>query len=323
MKILIVLPVKERHREMFKNAAPGHELVYCLAENVTPELAGAADVIIGNISPQLLSSCSKLRWLQLNNAGTEGFTDPGILPEGAVLTNATGTYGMAISEHMIGMLFMLNKHLEQYYIQQQQCFWNKLAPMTVVSGSTTLILGLGDIGTAFAEKMAAMGSYIIGIRKSSMPKPSFVSEQYTMDALKDVLPRADIVAMSLPGYEQTRHIINGETLKLMKSSAVIINVGRGMSVDSMALCDALNSGQIGGACLDVTEPEPLPADHPLWKARNVLITPHVSGGFALEATLEKILVLCADNLSRFVKNKPLRNIIDMETGYIKHPVVYE
>ena len=316
MRILIVLPVRQCHREMFEMAAPGHELVYCLADEVTRKLAASADVTLGNVAPELVAGSQRLRWLQLNNAGTEGFLEPGILPDGAILTNATGAYGMAISEHMIGMLFMLHKHLQDYYTQQQSCLWQRLGPMTVVGGSTTLVLGLGDIGTEFARKMDAMGSYVIGIRKSRAPKPDFVREQYTMDALESLLPRADVVAMSLPGYGETRHIINARTLRLMKPGAVLINVGRGMSVDSMALCDALNEGRIGGACLDVTEPEPLPPEHPLWKAKNVLITPHASGGFALEATLEKILAICGKNLAHFVKGEPLDNVVDMKTGYI-------
>ena len=139
-----------------------------------------------------------------------------------------------------------------------------------------------------------------------------------MDALEQVLPRADIVAMALPGYEQTRHVICRETIALMKPGAILVNVGRGMSVDSMALCETLNAGRLGGACLDVTEPEPLPPKHPLWDAKNVVITPHVSGGFELEATLEKILELCAQNLRRFLSGEPLKNVVDMTTGYIRH-----
>lgn len=317
MRILIVLPVKEKHREMFKKAAPGHELVYCPAEQVTKDMAASADVILGNVPVKLLKGCSHLKWIQLNNAGTEGFCEPGALPEKTILTNATGAYGTAISEHMIGMVFMLHKHLHEYYLQQQSCVWEKLGPMTVVDGSTTLVLGLGDIGTEFARRIHAMGSLVIGIRKSHQPKPDFVDEQYTMDALNDVLPRVDIVAMSLPGYSQTRHIINKETLALMKPTAVLINVGRGISVDTDALCQALNEGRLGGACLDVTDPEPLPADHPLWKAKNALITPHASGGYALDFTLEKILKLCGENLERFIKGEPLLNQVDMETGYVK------
>ena len=317
MKILVVLPVKEHHVKMFEEAASGHELVFCEAPYVSEELAQSADIIIGNVKPALIKDSPNLKWIQLNNAGTEDFCVPGALPEGTLLTNATGTYGMAISEHMIGALFMVHKHLHEYYMQQQECLWKPLGPMTVIEGSTTLVIGLGDIGTTFARKMNAMGSYIIGIRKSDAQKPDYVGEQYTMDALEEVIGRADVVAMALPGYDGTRHVINEKILKLMKKNAVIINVGRGLSIDSMALCDALNEERIAAACLDVTDPEPLPEDHPLWKAKNVFITPHVSGGFRLAETLEKILALSAKNLKDYLAGAPVENIIDLKTGYVK------
>lgn len=319
MRIVVALPVNDRHKALFLAAAPGAELVYCVDGVVSRELAASADVIIGNIAPELVRNTQRLKWLQLSFAGTEGFCDPGALPEHVLLTNATGAYGMAISEHMIGMLFMLQKHLHRYYDQQRECHWERLEPMTVVDGSTTLVIGLGDIGQTFGRKMAALGSTVIGIRKSKAPKPDWLREQYTMDDLADVIGQADIVAMSLPGYEATRHVINGDILRCMKPNGVIINVGRGMSIDTMALCDALNEGRIGGACLDVTEPEPLPPDHPLWRAKNVLITPHASGGFALAPTLDKTVALSAQNLEHFMNGKPLENVIDRSTGYVRRP----
>ncbi len=317
MKILVVLPVNEKHVEMFKAAAGDHEIIFCELAQANRELIQSANIIIGNVRPSDIKDSPNLKWIQLNNAGTEGFCVPGALPEGTLLTNATGTYGMAISEHMIGALFMVHKHLHEYYDQQKECIWKNVGPMTVIEGSTTLVIGLGDIGTTFARKMNAMGSYIIGIRKSDAPKPDYVGEQYTMDALEDVIGRADVVAMALPGYDGTRHVINEKVLKLMKKNAVIINVGRGLSIDSMALCDALNEERIAAACLDVTDPEPLPADHPLWRAKNAFITPHVSGGFRLQETLEKILALSAKNLKAYLAGEPVENVIDLNTGYVK------
>lgn len=321
MKILVVLPVEDRHKEIFKRAAGGAELVFCSEPSEYEAVLPKMDAIIGNVPVELLKGCRKLSWIQLNNAGTEGFCEPGALPETTVITNATGAYGLAISEFMLGMLLMLYKHLDHYYDQQKEHIWGRIEPGKgtdpMVSGSTTLVIGLGDIGTTFARKMDALGSHVIGIRKSAAPKPVFVQEQYTMDALPEIIGRADIVAMSLPGYEETRHVINRDILKLMKKNAVLINVGRGMSVDSMALCEALCEGRIAGACLDVTEPEPLPKEHPLWNAPHVLITPHASGGFAVEATLEKVVQLSAENLERFVKGETLVNVVDRATGYVR------
>ena len=316
-KILIVLPVEERHREMFKKAAPEAELIYCLADQVTKEQAQEANVIIGNVPREYLKDSPNLRWIQLNNAGTEGFCDPGVLPEGTLLTNASGAYGMAISEHLIAMLFMIQKHLGVYRDQQKEHLWIKQEPMLVTEGSTVLVLGLGDIGSTFARKMKAMGSYVIGVRRTLREKPDYVDELYTMDALSRLLPRADVVALSLPGYAATRGVIGKEGLDRMKPGAVLLNVGRGTAVDTNALSDALYAGKLAGAGLDVTDPEPLPADHPIWDAPGALITPHVSGGYALKPTLEKILALSARNLERYEKGETLENMVDLTTGYAK------
>ena len=224
---------------------------------------------------------------------------------------------MAISEHLIAMLFMIQKHLGVYRDQQKEHLWIKQEPMLVTEGSTVLVLGLGDIGSTFARKMKAMGSYVIGVRRTLREKPDYVDELYTMDALSRLLPRADVVALSLPGYAATRGVIGKEELDRMKSGAVLLNVGRGTAVDTNALSDALYAGKLAGAGLDVTDPEPLPADHPIWDAPGALITPHVSGGYALKPTLEKILALSARNLERYEKGETLENMVDLTTGYAK------
>lgn len=316
-KILVVLPVEERHKKQFQQIAGEHEITYCLAKDVTKEEAQKANIIIGNLPVEYIRESPNLQWMQLNNAGTEGYCEPGVLPEKTILTNATGAYGMAISEHMIGMFFVLQKHLDTYYVQQQGHIWEKQEPMYVAEGSTVLVLGLGDIGGTFARKMKAMGSYIIGIRKSNQPKPEYVDEQYTMEALHQVLPRADVVALSLPAYDETRGILGRNEFEMMKENAVVLNVGRGSAIDTDALTDALYQRKIYGAGLDVTDPEPLSPCHPIWNAPHVLITPHVSGGYALAPTLEKILKISVRNLEKYLTGQPMENVIDFSTGYVK------
>ena len=315
--ILVALPAREDHRTHLEKIAPCAEVIYCPAAEVTKELVWKADVILGNVPADMIQNSPNLRWLQLNNAGTEGYCTPGVLPEEAILTNATGTYGMAISEHMLAMLFMLQKRLDTYYQQQKNHNWKKQEHMMVVEGSTTLVIGLGDIGTAFAEKMHAMGSRVLGIRRTMQPKPDAVESQYTMEHLHELLPQADVVALSLPAWKETQGVIGKEELKLMKKTTVILNVGRGSAIDTDALSDALYTGEIFGAGLDVTDPEPLPPDHPIWNAPHTIITPHVSGRYDLPATLEKIWNLILDNLERWEKGRDLKNVIDLSTGYVK------
>lgn len=280
MKILVTLPLNERQKERLEMNFRHLKFCYCLKKDVTEEVIRDAEVILGNVDPALLKYAEELKWLQLNNAGTEGFCD-GALPKEAVLTNATGAYGLAISEHMIGVLFELQKKLNLYARNQREHVWKSEGHVHVIQGSRVLVIGMGDIGTMFAQKMKALGCRTVGIKRHEGRKPEGVDDLYTLERLERELPKADIVAMSLPGNQDTYHMMNAERLALMKENAVLINVGRGITVDTDALVQALQEKRIAGACLDVTDPEPLPADHPLWNMENVILTPHISGGYAL------------------------------------------
>ncbi len=224
---------------------------------------------------------------------------------------------MAISEYMIGCLFMMRKKLDRYHSNQINHSWKSEGHVGIVQGTTVLVLGLGDIGRTFAGKMKALGCYTIGVKRRMSEKPAEVDELYTIEDLDQLLPRADVIAMSMPGTAATRHTLNRERIAMLKESAVVINVGRGPAIDTEALCDALYAGKIAGAALDVTDPEPLPADHRLWDAPGALITPHTSGGYALPETLVQIADIFVENLENYLAGKPLKNLVDMETGYCR------
>lgn len=314
MKILVALPLNERQKEKLEQNFRHQEFVYCLPEELTKETISDVEVILGNVPQELLAYAGKLKWLQLNNAGTEGYCD-GALPEEVLLTNATGAYGLAISEHMIGMLFELQKKLNLYAANQRAHIWKEEGNVRLIEGSRVLVIGLGDIGTAFARKMKGLGCRTVGIKRREARKPEGVDDLFTLERLEQQLPKADIVALCLPGYEGTYHMLNEERIAMLKENAVVLNVGRGMTVDAEALTKALREGRIAGACLDVTDPEPLPSEHPLWDMDNVILTPHVSGRFSLPETLEKILNICIENLECYLVKRPLRNVIDRKTGY--------
>lgn len=161
--------------------------------------------------------------------------------------------------------------------------------MTSVWGSATLVVGLGDIGGEYAKRMKALGSYTIGVRRTPGEKPEYLDEIYTTDSLDELLPRADFVALSLPNSPSTYHIMDERRLGLMKPGAYLLNVGRGSAIDGDALCRALKEGRLGGCRVDVTDPEPLPGDHPLWDAPRMVITPHISGQYHLKETFERIV----------------------------------
>lgn len=313
--ILVLLPVEERHKKILEAEAPGVSLSYVDASMVTKEQVQSAEVIIGNPPVDLVAGSQSLKWFQSNTAGPDAYLKEGVIPETAVITNATGAYGLAISEYMLGTLLSLYKKLNLYRDNQKNHNWDKLGNVKSVWNSTVLVIGLGDIGGSFARLVKEMGAYVIGVRRTNSQKPDFVDEIYLTESLDKLLPCADVVAMSLPGNSQTTRILNRERIERMKDGAVVINVGRGSAIDTDALCSALTSGKLAGAALDVTDPEPLPASHPLWDVPNAIITPHVSGGWSLPETFERIVRISAKNLGRYLRGEPLENVIDRSTGY--------
>jgi phosphoglycerate dehydrogenase-like enzyme len=186
-----------------------------------------------------------------------------------------------------------------------------------IENSVILTVGLGDIGSEFAKRVKSLGAYTIGIRRKDSSKPAYIDEIYLQEELDNILPRADVVALSLPRTKDTYKLFSAERLAKMKKGAVILNVGRGNAIDSDALCDALESGHLMGAGLDVTDPEPLPPDHRLWSIKSAVITPHISGFYHLQETYNRIINIAAYNLKRFSSGEELKNIVDFETGYRK------
>lgn len=337
--ILITFPATREQSEALQQAGQGAELRFRLGEalpsgrggllpfdNLIPaELATVediawADAILGNVQPELLKAAPHLKWLQTSSAGVEWYIKPGVLPQDAVLTNATGAYGLAISEHMLGMLLEILKKLELYRDAQRKESWGSQGNVRSVYGATVLVLGMGDIGGDFARLCKAMGAYVIGVRRTDTSVPDFAHEVHLTDELDGLLSRADVVAVTLPGTPATQGLISRERIAIMKPGAVILNVGRGSVIDTEALCDALESGYLGGAGLDVTDPEPLPRGHRLWQIPTAVVTPHVSGGYHLFETHERIVRIFAENLRRFLAGEPMRNVIDFATGYRKSAV---
>jgi phosphoglycerate dehydrogenase-like enzyme len=216
---------------------------------------------------------------------------------------------------MVGLTFELLKKLHLYRDEQLAGRWQSRGGVKSIQGAVTLVVGLGDIGGAYARRMKALGAYIIAVRRSSQPKNDYVDELLLSSQLEEALPRADIVALIVPGVKDTEGLIGRAQIAKMKKGAVIINVGRGSVIDTEALCDALESGALDGAGLDVTNPEPLPPDHRLWKLENAVITPHVAGGRNMPETEQYIMELNLANAARFVKGETLESLVDFTTGY--------
>lgn len=320
-EILVSIPVSEAHKRFLEEkAASGNTCChfhYILSKDVTEEDVADVHAIIGNVPPTVVKKAKKLEWMQLNSAGADQYTKSGILPEHAVLTNATGAYGLAVSEHMLAQVFDLIRRFNQYHKNQMEHVWKSMGNIISVEGSTVLVLGIGDIGGEFARKMKALGAYTIGIRRTVSEKAGYLDEQYTLDALDSLLLRADIVAMVLPGGDATNHLMDERRLRLMKKGSYLINVGRGNAIDPKALYTVLKENYLGGCSLDVTEPEPLPEDDPLWTLDNLVITPHVAGNFFLPETFERIVRIAGTNLAAWINGGEMKNVVDFATGYRK------
>lgn len=313
-KILIATDFTETERQQVEVIAAGHQVIYKSNLEVTPADMKEVNIVMGNLSLRHFADVPDLEWIQLQTAGTDGYLKPGVLPAGVLLTNVTGAFGESIAEYVIGAALALKNHFHTYFYHQTIKHWQKI-PVSNLKGSTVVILGLGDIGRETAKRMKAMGAYVVAVKRRKSEKPEYVDELHYEADLDMVLPRADVFVLTIPMYEAVHHIIDRTRIGLLKESAILINVARGKLIDQPALIEALEQNKIAGAALDVFEQEPLPAENPLWEMKNIILTPHNSGGFSSPMARRKIGEIMIGNLERYLKGELPINIIDKETGY--------
>jgi len=284
-------------------------------------LANAADAgaIIGYCNPELLAAAPYVSWVQIFSAGAEHCFPAKKLSNGTVtLTNMQKMSSPVIAEHAIAMMLALARKLPEFIDGKAQGDWKQGAPftegMTTVSGKTMLVLGLGGIGTEIARRGAALGMRVVATRNSSREGPDFVDYVGLADEMIALAKDADVIVNALPLTPATQGLLGEEFFAVagQKSAPFFINVGRGATVDTDALLAALQSGRLAGAGLDVTDPEPLPAEHPLWREANVIITPHIS---AQGSDLVRYRVLVQENIRRYLTGDALLNVVDPDKGY--------
>ena len=315
--ILSLIDFEEKDLEQLRLVAGERKLVTKmeLDGKIPDEIWQQATVILGNPTPEQLKMCDHLKLLQLQSAGADNYCLPDVLPEDVVLCNATGSYGLAIAEHMVGVTMMMAKKLHLYRDQQFAGVWRDLGAVMPITGSRVLVVGLGDIGTEYAIRMYMLGANITGVTRTVKEGPPFVDRMAVTAQLDELLPQADIVALALPSGKATTGIMNAHRIGLMKPGALLLNVGRGSAIDTDALYQALEEGKLGGAALDVTDPEPLPIDHPLWHQPRAVITPHISGGLHLRDIYDKLVVRCIRNVAAYAQGRPYESQVDRSTGY--------
>jgi phosphoglycerate dehydrogenase-like enzyme len=220
-----------------------------------------------------------------------------------------------MAEHVLAMMLALSRHFEYFLKQQQQGHWvRESAPQLAdLDGKTVLVVGLGGIGTEVARRAHALGMRVVATRASGRNGPDFVSYVGLPDEMLKLARDADFVVNCTPLTPQTTGIFNREFFATLKPGAYFISVGRGRSTVTADLIAALGSGRLAGAGLDVTDPEPLPSDSPLWHLPNVIITPHVSAETAVSAELRNLVLV--ENLRRYAAGEPLISVVDIERGY--------
>lgn len=309
MNILVLLPFNDEQRARIEAAAPDATFAYSTRAGVETELVAQADVIVGNLAPARLREAPHLKFMQLNSAGYDAYMAPGAVPEGVRLASAVGAYGQAVSEHMLAMVLMLMKRLHTYRDDSRDHAWIDRGNVTTINGAQVLVLGCGDIGAHFARLCQSLGAHVYGVRRRVGEVPDGFESVHTMDELPGLLSASDVVVSFLPAAPETDGLADASFFAACKPGAYFANGGRGSLVVQDDLAAALESGQLAGAALDVTTPEPLPADHPLWDAPNIFITPHVAGQFHLYTVLDNISQITAENLRHFQKGEPLRNEI--------------
>ncbi|MFG0257651.1 MAG: D-2-hydroxyacid dehydrogenase [Phycisphaerales bacterium JB043] len=267
---------------------------------------------------EVLRTADQLVWVQSPSAGVDSYLRVEELRESQriVMTNMQGVHAATIAEHSFAMLLTLTRDLRHYTHPDSQGTWNRSgsgAQPTALHGKTLFVVGLGGIGNEVAKIGKGFGMRVLATKRSHTEPPEYVDELGLEQDLDRFLSQADVVAICLPLTSQTRGLFDAQRLATMKKGSYLINVGRGPIVRTDALVDALESEHLAGACLDVTDPEPLPSGHPLWDMSNVIITPHVSSRSPLTSSIWKQTYM--ENIRRFGAGEPLLNIVDKQAGY--------
>ncbi len=260
----------------------------------------------------LAEAAPRLKFCFQTGAGAEKIMPLDWLPEGAVLTNNSGAHAEKAGEFMGMAILMLNNRVPHFITCQMAHVWDETFA-THVGGKTLLVVGVGNMGGAGAAAAKKLGLHVIGVRPSGAPHDA-VDEMATPDRLHALLPRADFVLCAAPLTAGTRGMMGRAEFALMKPTAGLISMGRGAVVDNDALVEALTEKKIDGAVIDVTDPEPLPADSPMWDVPNLVITPHMSSDDT-DLYIPYTLDVLFENIRRLVAGEPLLNQVDAERGY--------
>lgn len=291
---------------------PQRDVAIRLASTRDEAVAAIGDAEIAfawKIPPDVWRHARRLRWLQVMGAGVDWALVPR-LPRDVVVTRAPGVFGPWMIEYVLGWCLWVTQRVAVFTQAQRERRWLRDAIPERLAGRTLAVVGLGDIGRGITRSAHALGMTVVGVSASGLAVRG-AKQVFTPDALRAALALADFVVLTVPLTRETRGMIGRRELRAMRPGAWLINIARGPVVDEGALVDALQAHRIGGAILDVFATEPLPADHPLWRFDNVVITPHISG----PSTPEELTPVFNRNLARYLAGQPLLHVVDRKRGY--------
>lgn len=316
---VVVRLVSPEQRAQLAEVAPGVELVTVTSEAEALAAMSGADALLGFCSGELLAAADSLHWIQVYSAGVERCVALEAMQNGGfLLTNAQHIGSPALAETSIALMMALVRGLDLYYQNQLKGEWvrdigSPSGTFTELEGRTMLVVGLGGIGTEVARRAHGLGMRVIATRGSRREGPDYVDYVGLAHELHDLAPQADVVVNAAPLTDETRGIFDKEFFDLMKPTAFFISVGRGASTVTDDLVAALDNGDIAGAGLDVTDPEPLPEGHPLWTTPRVIITPHTAARG--DRGRERLFLMVRENLRRYVAGEPMLSVVDVARGY--------
>lgn len=316
-KIVITADSSERMLAGVAEAAP-HSIIVEVTDpaDIAHEIVDAQVTIGAKLSADQLAAAQELVWHHVPWVGVEGIITPELQQKGITLTNGSGTNAPNIAEHVVAMMLALARDLPRFVRDQEKHAWqaweDESPHIFELGGQRVLCLGSGEIGQRVAQLLSAFGCEVVGASRSGRTTPGF-TRNVTFDDLADELAAADHIVNSLPMTPSTEKIVDRPMIAAMKPGAFFYNVGRGGTIDQESLIVALQNGHLAGAGLDVTSPEPLPQDHPLWNAPNVLITSHTSGRSPMAK--QRVADLVGEQVRRYRSGEPLLNVVDMTAGY--------
>jgi len=277
-----------------------------------------AEILYAQAPKLLREAPATLKWYCASSAGVDVYCkNDGIFANPDCLLSNSNAYGVTIAEYTVMITLMLLRRWPHFAQSLQEHGWLAPVPVRSIQDSRITILGAGSIGNDVAQRMRALGAAkIVGLTRSGKSKAAHLYDAvYPISDLNEVLKTTEILIMALPSTPETIHILNAERIALMPKEAIVINVGRGTAIDQDALAEALNAERIAGAGLDVTVPEPLPADHPLWSAKNIIITPHIAGNLTLGHTCRTNVAMFCEDIANYAAGRPLAHLVDRSRGY--------